>query len=83
MTSLKIHHTWCDVETIDNGNAYLSHLGLLCGLYCYFLFMNILEENNHCQAEPADNLHGLLDEGHEVTFRELHAIKSSLLTSIQ
>lgn len=71
------------METTGNDNAYLSHLGLLCRLCHYFIFMNIVEESNHCQAESTDNLDGLLDEGKEVIFRELHAIKGLLLTSIQ
>lgn len=77
----KILRTWCHVDTIDNDNAYLSHLGLLCKLYHYFFFMTILEESNSCQAESIDNLNRLLDEGKEVIFRELHAIKGLLLKS--
>lgn len=83
---LKILHTWCHLEKIGNDNAYLSYLGLLYSFYIYtgfYIFMNIMEENNLCQAESSNNLDGLLDERKEVILRELHAIKMLLLTNIQ
>jgi len=83
VTYLKILLIWCHVDTIGNENTYLFHFGLLFRLYCNFLFMNNLEESNCCQAESTENLDGLLDEGGEVIFWELHAIKGLLLTNIQ
>lgn len=74
---------WFHVEIIGIGNVCLSHLGLLCRLGHYFLFISKLEKSNHCQTESTDNKDGLLNEGERIIFRELHAIKGLHLTSIQ